>query len=173
MSERVEAIEAVVETPAGSRNKYRYDEKTRRFQLHKMLPVGAAFPFDFGFIPDTRAEDGDPLDVLILGADPTFPGCSIPIRLLGVLEAEQTEKGETIRNDRLVAIAETDKMHPRERKLGDLPGELLDQIEKFFVDYNEAEGRKFEIRERRGPKVARKLIEKSRRAARKRSRKGR
>src|SRR5437764_1172805 len=70
-------VNVIVETPAGSRSKYKYDEALGLFRLHKLLPVGAAFPFDFGFIPGTRAEDGDPLDVLLLGVEPTFVGCLV------------------------------------------------------------------------------------------------
>ena len=159
-----QTIDVIVETPAGSRNKYKYDERARGFRLHKVLPLGAAFPFDFGFVPGTRAEDGDPLDILILGEEATFPGCRVSVRVLGVLEASQTEKGKTIRNDRLIGKPETEKIHPRERSLVDLPVSLVDQIERFFVGYNEAEGRRFEILGRRGPQAARALIEKSRRA---------
>ena len=86
-------VEVVIETPAGSRNKYRYDEERGLFLLHKLLPLGTTFPFDFGFVPGTLAEDGDPVDVLVLSAEPLFQGCRVPVRLLGVIEAEQTEKG--------------------------------------------------------------------------------
>ena len=75
--------------------------------MSKVLPLGASFPFDFGFIPSTKGEDGDPLDVLVLTEEPAFVGCVLPALLIGVLEAEQTEKGETVRNDRLVAVIQT------------------------------------------------------------------
>lgn len=156
------SVEVVVDTPKGSRNKYKFDEGRGVFLLHKVLPKGAAFPFDFGFIPDTRGDDGDAIDVIVLGEEPTFTGCRIPVRLLGVIEAKQTEKGKTIRNDRLVATAETPKIHPEEWSLDDLPSKLLDQIEHFFIAYNRAEGREFRPIGRRGPKAAAKLVEESR-----------
>lgn len=162
-------IHVIVDTPAGSRSKFKYDEALGLFLLHKMLPVGAAFPFDFGFIPGTRGEDGDPLDLLILGEEPTFTGCLVTVRLLGIIEAEQTEKGTTIRNDRLIGTAETPKIRPDARSLGDVPARLLDQIERFFVDYNRAEGRQFVILGRRGPRVAAKRIEQGIRAYRSRA----
>ena len=147
-------VNVVVETPAGSRNKYKFDEQNGRFLLHKVLPIGAAFPFDFGFIPGTRAEDGDPLDVMILGEQATFTGCLVTVRLLGIIEAQQREKRSTIRNDRLIGTAETSKIRPHERSLDDLPPKVLDQIEHFFMAYNRFEGRVFVPLRRRGPRVA-------------------
>ncbi len=157
-------VNVVVETPRGSRAKFRYDEELGLFRLHKLLPVGAAFPFDFGFVPGTRAEDGDALDMLILWDEATFSGCLVTVRLLGVIEAEQTEKGRTIRNDRLIGTPETPKIRPEARSLGNLPTKLLDQVEHFFVAYNHAEGRRFVPLARRGPKAAAKLIERGVRA---------
>src|SRR5581483_108272 len=100
-------VNVVVDTPQGSRNKYKFDEQHGQWRLSKILPQGMSFPYDFGFIPSTRGEDGDPLDVLLFADEPTFPGCVVPARLIGVLEAEQTEGGKTVRNDRLVAVVET------------------------------------------------------------------
>jgi len=158
-------VEVVIETPAGSRSKYLYDEERGLFRLHKLLPLGATFPFDFGFVPGTLAEDGDPVDVLVLSAEPLFSGCLVPVRLLGVIEAEQKEEGKkAIRNDRLIGVPETEKIRPRERTLADIPEAVLDQLEHFFVSYNQAEGRTFTPRGRRGPEVALRLLEKARRA---------
>ena len=92
-------VNVVVDTPQGSRNKYKFDEQHGQWRLSKVLPQGMYFPYDFGFIPSTRGEDGDPLDVLLLADEPSFPGCIVPAHLIGVLEAEQTEGGKTIRND--------------------------------------------------------------------------
>jgi len=156
---RTGLLNVIVETPRGSRNKYRYDEELGLFLLHKRLPAGAAFPFDFGFVPATRAEDGDPLDVVVLADEATMAGCLTTVRLLGVLEAEQTEKGETLRNDRLVGVAETEKIHPEITSLDQVPPREIEQIEHFFVSYNRYEGREFVIVGRGGPKVAWKLVE--------------
>lgn len=100
-------VNVVVDTPKGSRNKYKYDEKSQIWRLSKMLPLGSVFPFDFGFIPSTEGDDGDPLDVLVLTEEPSFAGCVLPAILIGVLEAEQTEEGNTVRNDRLIGVVET------------------------------------------------------------------
>ena len=153
------SVNVVVDTPAGSRNKFKFDERLGIFRLHKLLPVGAAFPFDFGFIPGTRGDDGDALDVLIIGQERTFTGCLVTVKLLGVIEAEQTEKGETIRNDRLIGTPETEKIRPELKSLGDLSTRLLDQIEHFFIAYNRAEGREFVPLGRRGPRSAERMTE--------------
>jgi inorganic pyrophosphatase len=100
-------VNVVVDTPQGSRNKYKFDEQHGQWRLSKVLPQGMRFPYDFGFIPSTRGEEGDPVDVLLLMDEPAFPGCVVPARLIGVLEAEQTEDSKTVRNDRFVAVVET------------------------------------------------------------------
>ena len=104
---KTDLINVVVDTPRGSRNKYKYDEKLGVFRLSRVLPAGMAFPYDFGSIPRTRADDGDALDILVLVDAPTFPGCLLNVQLLGVLRAKQREKGKTVRNDRLIAVAQT------------------------------------------------------------------
>src|SRR5690349_2379438 len=98
-------IQVVIETPKGCQNKYKFDPKLRSFKLSKVLPNGMLFPYDFGFVPSTEAEDGDPIDVLLLMDAPAFPGCVVESRLIGVIEGEQSENGKTERNDRLLAIA--------------------------------------------------------------------
>src|SRR5437588_6840231 len=90
-------IQVIIETPKGSRNKYAFDPEQRVFMLKKVLPEGMVFPHDFGFIPSTEADDGDPVDVLILMDEPAFPGCVLKARLVGVIEGEQTEDGKTQR----------------------------------------------------------------------------
>jgi inorganic pyrophosphatase len=77
------SIEVVIETPKGSRNKFKYDPISHRFKLSKVLPEGMVFPHDFGFVPNTKGPDGDPIDVLVLVDEPTFPGCSLECRLIG------------------------------------------------------------------------------------------
>ncbi len=96
-------VNAVIETPGGSRNKFKYDETIGFFSLSGVLPEGMVFPHAFGFVPSTRASDGDPEDILILMDEPTFTGCVVPARLIGVMEAEQAEGGHTNRNDGLIA----------------------------------------------------------------------
>jgi inorganic pyrophosphatase len=151
-------VRVVVDTPKGSRNKYKYDETLGLYRLSKVLPLGLAFPYDFGFIPSTRAEDGDPLDVLLLGEDALFPGCLVTVRLVGVLQAEQTEHGQTFRNDRLLGAIETAVNRPAIQTLEDLQPERLDEIEAFFMAYNHLEGRHFKPLGRHGPARAEQLL---------------
>lgn len=152
-------LRVVVETPKGSRNKFKYDEKLGIFTLHKVLPLGASFPYDFGFVPSTRGDDGDPLDVLVVMDEPAFPGCVVPARLIGVIEAKQTAKGKTTRNDRLIAVLETLVNPPEVRSLEEWSKTRLDELEHFFISYNEMEGRQFKPIGRQGPKRALELID--------------
>jgi inorganic pyrophosphatase len=153
-------LNVIIETPKGSRNKFNYDEKQQLFKLGGVLPAGAVFPFDFGFIPSTLGGDGDPLDVLLLMDEPAFPGCLIPSRLIAVIEAEQTERdGQTTRNDRLIAVAADSHTHRELRTLADISSNLMDEIEHFFISYNEIKGKKFKPLGRFGPVKAARLVE--------------
>jgi len=155
-------LNVIVETPKGSRNKLSYDPERDLFKLKKVLPTGASFPFDFGFLPGTKGEDGDPLDVLLLLDEATPTGCLVLARLIGVIEAEQTEKGGKVeRNDRLIAVAEVSKTHGPVKELSDLPKQLLDEIQHFFISYNAEAGKEFKPHKRSGPERARKLVERS------------
>jgi inorganic pyrophosphatase len=156
-------LNVIIDTPKGSRNKFSWDEKRELFELSGMLPAGAVFPYDFGFIPNTRGGDGDPLDVLVLMDEPAFPGCLVRSRLLGVIEAEQTEKGETERNDRLIAVAAKSRTAGDLESITDLNPKLLEEIEHFFISYNEVKGKKFKPLGRFGPERARKLVQRSKR----------
>ena len=137
--------------------------KHELFELGGVLPAGAIFPYDFGFIPNTRGEDGDELDVLVLMDEPAFTGCLVASRLLGVIEAEQTEKGKTERNDRLIAVAVNSRTNGHLKSLDDLNEKLVDEIEHFFVSYNGAKGKKFKPLGRFGPDRARKLVKQANR----------
>lgn len=153
-------LHVIIETPKGSRNKFNYDEELHLFKLGGVLPAGAVFPFDFGFIPSTLGGDGDPLDVLLLMDEPAFPGCLVPSRLIAVIEADQTERdGETTRNDRLIAVAAASHTHQKVRTLADISGALVDEIEHFFVSYNQIKGKTFKPLGRFGPVKAARLIE--------------
>jgi inorganic pyrophosphatase len=155
-----EELNVVIETLKGSRNKYNYDEKLGLFKLGGVLTSGMSFPFDFGFVPSTLGGDGDPLDVLVLMDEPAFAGCLVRTRLVGVIEAEQTERdGETTRNDRLIGVAADSHLHMRVRTLKALGTTLLEEIEHFFVSYNQIKGKKFKPLGRFSPVRARELVE--------------
>ncbi len=142
----------VIETPQGSQNKYKFDEDLGQFTLSGVLPEGMSFPYDFGFLPSTLGDDGDPLDVLLLMDEPAFCGCVIPARLVGIIEAEQTERdGETSRNDRLVAIPVDARTYNDCKTLNDLNEHRLKEIQQFFVSYNRIRGKKFKLLGIKGP----------------------
>lgn len=151
-------VNVVIETPKGSRNKYAYDEAFCCFRMKAVLPEGSVFPYDFGFIPSTVGEDGDPLDVLILLDAPLEMGCLVEARPLGVIEAEQEENGTTQRNDRLVAVANRARTHAHVETLEDLRPGALDEIEAFFGHYNALSGKRFRPIRRSGAERARDLI---------------
>jgi len=153
-----DSLIVVIETPKGSPNKLAFEPRYGTFVLKGVLPAGAVFPFDFGFVPSTRAGDGDPLDVLVLMDAPVFPGCVVPSRLIGVIEAEQTEAGKTQRNDRLLAVATNSAAHRSIQQLSDLSPDLVAQVEHFFVSYNEMKGKRFDIKKRSGKRRALGLV---------------
>lgn len=148
----------VIETPKGSHNKYKYDEELGLFVLSGVLPEGMMFPYDFGFLPQTRGEDGDPLDVLLLMDQPAFCGCVVPSRLIGVIEARQTERdGKTQRNDRLVAVPVKCRTYSDCRSLADLNIHRREEIKAFFVSYNDVRGKRFKVLKMSGPQKAARL----------------
>lgn len=159
LDERSGILNAIIETPKGSRNKFKYDTEQGLFMLSGVLPAGAVFPFDFGFVPATQGGDGDPLDVLVLMDESAFAGCLVPARLIGVIEAEQTEDGTTERNDRLIAVAAESHHHREVRSLDQISENLVNEIEHFFISYNEIKGKRFKPRGRFGPDRARQVVE--------------
>ena len=152
-------LTCVVETARGSRAKYRYDDATGTFTVAHVLAAGLVFPCEFAFVPGTRGGDGDPLDALVLFDDPTFAGCVLPARPLGVVLAEQDdEAGEPRRNDRLVAVAAASHLYAHLATLDDVPEGLLEELEGFMTTYDAARGRRFTVLGRGGPDDARALV---------------
>jgi inorganic pyrophosphatase len=155
-------VDVVIETPKGSAQKYDYVPNTPFFKLKKILPSGMVFPYDFGFIPNTQGQDGDPLDVIVISEFNSFPGCIIKCRIIGGIKAEQSEdrnSNKMIRNDRFLAIPKFTNIFQDIKKMEDLPGQVTDQLEEFFVDYNKLQGKKFKALAKLGPTEAHRLIE--------------
>jgi inorganic pyrophosphatase len=152
-------VHVVIDTPRGSRNKYAFEPALGVFALRHILPAGAMFPFDFGFVPGTLGDDGDQLDVLLLLDDAAFTGCLVRARVIGVIEAEEARRGETRRNDRLVAVASVSRSHADVREIDQISPATLDEIERFFVSYNDARGKRFTPLGRHGAGRARRLLD--------------
>jgi len=149
---------AIIETPKGSRNKFDYDPESNLFMLGGLLPEGMMFPFDFGFIPSTLGDDGDPLDILVLMDAPAHVGCLIEIRLIGVISAKQIQDGRKETNDRLLGVAIHSYDHEDIATIDDVSKTFLSQLEEFFVSYNKQRGKKFRVTGSGGPGKAVKFL---------------
>ena len=145
---------AIIETPKNRRNKFDYDPKSNLFELGGLLPEGLMFPYDFGFVPSTQGEDGDPLDVMVFMDEPAHVGCLVHIRLVGVIEAEQSQDGKTENNSRLLAVSVHSYSHESVTSVKQMSQSILTQIQEFFVTYNKLHGKKFKVTGLGGPKRA-------------------
>lgn len=151
--------EAIIETPKGRRNKFKYKPESGSFSLSNLLPQGFSFPFDFGFIPSTAAEDGDPLDIIVLMDEPAHVGCQLEVRLIGVVEVEQTEKGKKSKNDRLIAVAVRSFDYKDVKSISDLNASLVEQVTEFLGLYNKNSGKQDEVKGVHGAPRAMKLLD--------------
>jgi inorganic pyrophosphatase len=131
-------ITMVVEIPKGSRNKYEMDHETGEIFLNRTLFTATRYPADYGFIPDTLAEDGDPLDIMALVNEPTFPGCRIRVRPIGVFLME--DQGHA--DHKVLSVPVGDPLWPDAENLDDVPAHLLSEVEHFFQVYKELEKKK-------------------------------
>ena len=137
-------VVCIVETPQNSNIKYDYDVKLGKYTLSKFLPAGLVFPYDFGYIPGTVGEDGDPLDVIIVSEQKTFTGCVLHCRIIGAIKATQTEKnGTKVENDRYVAIPEASTVFKKVTSIKKLEKRVIDELASFFVTYNNEAGKEF------------------------------
>jgi inorganic pyrophosphatase len=157
-------VQVIIETPKGSRNKYAFDAEQKVFELTKVLPAGMAFPYDFGFIPSTLAEDGDPTDVLVLMDEPAFPGCLLKCRTIGIIEGEQGTGKKIQRNDRIVAIEQMNHSYAHVRHIDDLGKKFVKELEQFFVHYHQLTGKEYRILDVKGPGEARRRMKDGMRA---------
>ena len=135
----------VIESPKGSRSKYTWDPKIEAFELSGLLPTGMSFPLDFGMVPSTLADDGDPLDILVIGDEPAAVGCVVDVRILGVIKAEQTERGRTYRNDRLVGRVALSVSYKHTNHIDDLGPPFIEHLGLWFTNYNALKGKGFEV----------------------------
>jgi inorganic pyrophosphatase len=154
-------VNVIIETEKRSRNKFSYDEDLNIFRLKKVLPEGMSFPYDFGFIPSTLADDGDPLDVLVLMDEPGCTGCLVECRIIGAICGEQSENGDNLRNDRLVGVAVPSHTHSNLKEVDDLNPALLQEVDNFFVNYHQQYGKKFKVIGHCDSKEAMKMVKKA------------
>ncbi|MVW54622.1 inorganic diphosphatase [Sphingomonas sp. MAH-6] len=149
IAHRLDAAEGicrvVIETPKGSRSKYTWDSSIEAFELSALLPAGMSFPLDFGLVPSTLADDGDPLDIFVIGDEPAAVGCVIDVHVLGVIKAEQTERGRTFRNDRLIGRGALSVSYDHARHVSDLGKPFVDHLGRWFSNYNALKGKGFEV----------------------------
>jgi inorganic pyrophosphatase len=136
-------IKVIIETPKGSAEKYAYDRKLHCFKLNKILPSGMVFPYDFGFIPKTKGQDGDPIDVLVICEHKSFPGCMMKCRIIGALLAEQISKKRTVRNDRYFVVPVLSKVFKDLHSIKDISKDEMNNLINFFIVYNKIANKEF------------------------------
>ena len=153
-----EFVHVVVETPRGARAKLTFDPELKTFVLSKSLMLGLSYPYDWDFIPSTRAEDGDPLDAMVIHDAATTPGLVLRCKLIGVLQTLQKTKHDRIRNDRIIAVPENSHRERELHGVQDLPPELKEELEKFFVATDELEAKTLKFLGWKGSAQAKKLV---------------
>jgi inorganic pyrophosphatase len=165
MPKSPKSVPVIVETPKGARSKLAFDYELGMLRLTRVLPAGFAFPFNFGSIPGTRADDGDPLDILLLMDEQVPAGTLVEARPIGVLEAEQIEEDVATRNDRLVGVACESSEHRGLSSARDFDPASRKEFERFFEAYNAEDGKEFHGLGWFGPKRAWRLIQRARKKA--------
>ena len=134
-------VDALIEIPLGSKNKYELDKATGRIRLDRVLYAAMIYPAEYGIIENTLAPDGDPLDILVICSDPTFPGCIVPARVLGYLDMVDGGKLDY----KLIAVVDCDPRYDDVRELSDLAPFVLKEISNFFANYKVLQGVKVEV----------------------------
>ena len=152
---------AIIETPKGHRNKFHYEHEEGLFALSHVLPQGFLFPFDFGFIPSTVAEDGDPLDMIVLMDEPAHVGCLLTVRIIGVIRLVQAEHGKTSSNDRLIGVTVQSDQYKDVNSVEDVNRSFVEQITEFIGLYNKNSEKQDEVKGVEGPETAIALLEKA------------
>ena len=154
-------VQVVIETPRGSRAKFAWDPQFQTFSLSKSLLTGLTYPHDWGFVPSTKADDGDPLDIMVIHDAATFPGLVVSCRVIGVLQIEQKSKKKTERNYRLFAVPRRSHSEQSLNDVDELTKPIREEIEKFFIATDELEDKKLNIIGWKGPKSAIRTIKRA------------
>lgn len=150
-------VDVIIEIIKGSRNKYELDKETGKIKLDRVLRSSVGYPTDYGYIPDTLCDDGDPLDVLVINRFSTFPGCVVPVRPIGIFK--MIDKGEN--DEKIIAVTEGDVYFDSWKDLKDAPESLIKEIEEFFMTYKNLEKKKVESNGWGGAAEAEAMIKKA------------
>lgn len=153
-------VDALIEIPLGSKNKYELDKETGRIRLDRVLYAAMIYPAEYGIIENTLAPDGDALDILVICNDPTFPGCTVPARVLGYLDMVDGGKLDY----KLIAVVDCDPRYDSTRELSDLSPFVLKEIANFFANYKVLQGVKVDVGEYHGREEAMDVIRRCREA---------
>ena len=153
-------VDALIEIPLGSKNKYELDKATGRIRLDRVLYAAMIYPAEYGVLEDTLAPDGDELDILVISSDPTFPGCTVPARVLGYLDMVDNGKLDY----KLISVVDCDPRYGSIRKLEDLDPFLLKEIANFFANYKVLQGIRVEVGSYHGREEAVQIIAQCRKA---------
>lgn len=153
---RLKSFDVLIEIPKGSRNKYEYDFQLKKIRYDRMLFSSMMYPADYGFIPETLALDGDPLDVLVLVTEPTFPGCVMEVKPIGVFHMAD-EKGP---DEKIICVPVSDPVWNQLNDLSDMNPHLLKEIEHFFQVYKDLENKKVDVEGWGDAQEAREIIDK-------------
>lgn len=151
-------VHAIVETPRGARAKLKYEPELGGFVLSKSLMLGLSYPYDWGFVPSTLADDGDPLDIMIIHGAATSPGLILRCQVIGALLTVQAKKGKKERNDRVIAVPANSHLERKLNHVRELPPEERDELEKFFIATDELEGKTLKFEGWVGPKQGLRLV---------------
>ena len=153
-------VDALIEIPLGSKNKYEMDEVTGRIKLDRVLYASMIYPAEYGIVEHTLAPDGDPLDILVVCSEPTFPGCIVPARVLGYLEMLDNGKLDY----KLISVVDCDPRYDDIHELTDLPSFVLKEIANFFANYKVLQGIRVEVGSYHGREEAVQIIAQCRKA---------
>ncbi len=155
-----DVVDAIIEIPYRSRNKYEVDTTTGKVRLDRVLYSAMGYPAEYGYIENTLAPDGDPMDILVIGTEPTYPGCIVPARIVGYLV--MTDDGK--KDYKLIGVTDCDPRYNEVKELNDLPTFTLDEIKNFFENYKKLQNIKVTVSGYHGKEDALKLIDKARKA---------
>jgi len=147
-------VNAIIEIPRGSRNKYEYDDNLKIIRLDRLLHSAIYYPADYGFIPQTKSEDGDHLDCLVLASDPLFPGCLVEVKPVGVLDMEDQGK----QDEKIIAVSIKDPKYANNNDITDIDNHTLMEIANFFKRYKELENKTVAIKKWLSNDEAKKII---------------